>query len=306
VKTKMNYGIALAGILSFCLLIFVYVYWSSATVEDKAKISVVLEAESSENWEVLRKGMDTFARENEVEISYVLLTGKESIWDEMEILRGELQKGAEGMLLNLQNKDALTEKINDTLNFTKVVMIESPLSLSFEAGVVAPDNAKMGKNLGELVKDTLKAGEQVGIITGNIDMQCNRDRLAGVKDTLGDRIAFIASTPEGASKELWEKTDKILCLDSQAGELSLDGARPEQLFYVIGRSERLVYELDKGTIDTLLVADEFVMGYSAMKSLYEQIRNLGEIKDEEVPYIVVNRSNLYEEENERILFPSVQ
>lgn len=306
-KKKVNYAIGLLGLLLFCLLIFAYVYWDGAAVEDKVNISVVLDSQNSERWEVLRKGMDTFAKENEVEVSYVTLTGKESIWDQMELLRRELQKGAEGVILNLPNKDALVSKINDTLNFTKVVTIESSLSLSFESSYIAPDNVELGKRLGDLVGETLKSGELAGIVTGSIDMQSNRDRLEGVKESLGERIAFIASTPEGASAELWAKTGRILCLDSQAGEAALDACKGEdKVLYTIGKSEKLVYYLDKGVVDTILATDEFVMGYSAIRSLYEQIRYSGEIRDETVPYIVVNRKNLYDEENERIMFPSVQ
>lgn len=306
-KKKLSHAVFLTGFILFCLIIFSYAYWNGGTVKDTVKVSVVLDSQNSEKWETLRQGMESFAKENKMEVNYVILTGEESVKEQMEILHREVQNGAEGIVLNLPNRGALVKQINETLSQTRIVMVDSSLPLTFDCGYIAPDNAAMGKKIAETGLSEALEGESFGVMIGNSDMQSNQERLQGVKEILGDRIAFIASTPEGVSRELWQKTKRLLFLDVQAGEAVADKAKEDgKLLYGIGRTEKLVYYLDKGIVDALLVTDDFVMGYTALQSLYRQLRYYAEIENETIPYILVDRENLYTEENERILFPAVQ
>lgn len=306
-KKKLSHAVFLTGFILFSLIIFSYAYWNGGTVKDTVKVSVVLDSQNSEKWEALRQGMESFAKENKMEVNYVILTGEESVKEQMEILHREVQNGAEGIVLNLPNRGTLVKQINETLSQTRIVMVDSSLPLTFDCGYIAPDNAAMGKKIAETGLSEALEGESFGVMIGNSDMQSNQERLQGVKEILGDRIAFIASTPEGVSRELWQKTQRLLFLDVQAGEAVADKAKEDgKLLYGIGRTEKLVYYLDKGIVDALLVTDDFVMGYTALQSLYRQLRYYAEIENETIPYILADRENLYTEENERILFPAVQ
>lgn len=306
-KKGFTRAVVLTGSILFFLIIFSYAYWNGGTVKDTVKVSVVLDSRNNEQWEVLREGMESFARENKVEINYVILTGMESIQEQMDILHREIQNGAEGLILNLPNKDALVKQMNETLSQAKIVLIESLLPLTFEFGYIAPDNVEMGKELAQTVLSGAAPEELFGIFVGDSDMQSSQERLQGVQEVLGERVSFVASGPEGVSRELWEKTQTFLFLDVRAGEMVVDPAGKEgKQLYGIGRTEKLVYCLDKGIVDTLLVTDDFVMGYTALQNLYQQIRYYMEMENEIIPHISVNRENLYREDTERILFPAVQ
>lgn len=210
-------------------------------------------------------------------------------------------------MLNLQDKGVLVKQINETLNQIKIVMVDSVLPLNFENSSIAPDNKAMGRELAREALYDAKEGETFGVITGSIYMQSNQERLEGIKEGLGERVAFIASEPEDVSLGLWKQTKRILCLDTQAGEMALEsGKEEEKILYTIGRTEKLVYYLDRGVVDTMLLTDEFVEGYTALEILYRQLRYYAEIENEVVPYFLVNRDNLYTEEKERIMFPWVQ
>lgn len=306
-KRKINHAMLVAGSILFCLFIFSYAYWNGGTVEETTRVSVVLHSQNSEQWEVLRQGMERFAKENAVEVNYIALTGRESIWELMETMQREVQNGAEGIILNLPDRDALIKQMNDTLSQTRLVLVDSFLPLNFKNSYIAPDNKAMGKELGNAVLEDLRPGERVGVIAGNIDMQANQERLGGVKESLGEQIAFVASEPEGVSKELWNKAERLICLDVCAGEKALEAVKDEdKILYTIGRTEQLVYYMDKGVVDTMLVTDEFLMGYKALKNLYWELRYYAESENETIPYVRVDRENLYTEENEAIMFPFVQ
>lgn len=306
-KKKSGRAAVLAASLLFCMIALAYAYWNGGTIQDTARVSVVLDSPSSERWEVLRQGMESFAKEKDVEIKYITLTGRESVTEQMELLHREVQNGAEGIILNLQNREQLVKKMNDSMNQVKLVMVDSQLPLSFESGYVAADNTAMGRELADAALADGKEGESFGVITGNGNMESSRQRLAGVEERLGSRLIFTVSQAAGIPADLWPQVDRLLCLDVPSAEEALERAeKAGKPLYTIGRSEKLVYYLDKGIVDTMVVADEFVMGYAALEKLYGKLRYAVEMKDGTIPYITVNRDNLYSEEHERIMFPSVQ
>ena len=77
--------------------------------------------------------------------------------------------------------------------------------------------------------------------------------------------------------------------------------------YGVGSSEKTVYYLDKGWIDTLVVPNEFNMGYQSMEAIAGQLIYHTDVVEKcEVDYLVVDRTNLYDEDIQKILFPIVQ
>ena len=306
-KEKINHAIKIICFLAFCLILFSYAYWNGGSIDSIVKVSVLLSAENSEQWEILRHGINSFAKENKIEVNYINLTGEESVQEQMDIIRRELQNGAEGFIVNLPNKNVLVKQINESLNQEKLVMVGSSLPLDFECGYINVDSKAMGRDLAYAALEDIPDSKRLGILIGNRDMKAVNERLEGVKEVLGEQIAFIAFKPEEIAKKDWKKAEGVLCLDTKAGELLLEEAeKGNKKLYVIGRTEKLVYYLDKGLIDTMMVTDEFVMGYTALESLFSQVRYYGEIENKTVSYILINKQNLYSEDNERIVFPWVQ
>jgi len=310
-KEKMGQvGFVALGIL-FCLLLVAYAYFNNDNTQENTRISVILNSGSSGQWEALQQGIDSFAKEKNVEVNYVMLEGTEDVQTQAELLHRELANGAEGILLNLPNKAELLGEIDVALVDTnvRVVTVDSSLPLTADVTLVSSDNYAMGGDLAKVaLQDAAGQGDVLfGIVTGSTDMQANAERLRGVEEILGERIAFESESSAGIAQKDWKQTDHILCLDARVGEEILELAKEEgKKLYVIGRTEQLVYNLDKGYVDALLVTDEFVVGYTALQTLYQQIRLYQESDDKEVPYIIVNRANLYQPENERIMFPVIQ
>ena len=74
-----------------------------------------------------------------------------------------------------------------------------------------------------------------------------------------------------------------------------------------GCSEKNVYYLDKGEIRALIVPNEFNIGYLSVAAIAGQLREpLSSAKTEEIGFLTITKENLYDEENQKILFPIVQ
>ena len=105
--------------------------------------------------------------------------------------------------------------------------------------------------------------------------------------------------------------DAVLSLENddteKAVDLILNTENLSWHIYGEGRSEKLMYYLDKGTIRELLVPNEYYMGYQSIALAAQNIRYYTDKTEQaEVEFYMVSKDNLYDEETSRILFPAVR
>ena len=107
------------------------------------------------------------------------------------------------------------------------------------------------------------------------------------------------------------QTDTVISLENNSTEKAVDILLNDDSIswklYGEGRSEKLVYYLDKGLIQELAVPNEYYMGYQSMALAAQNIRFYTEKTEQsEVEFYMVSKENLYDEETSRILFPTVR
>ena len=107
--------------------------------------------------------------------------------------------------------------------------------------------------------------------------------------------------------------DIIIALDNDGTERMIDVIQAggdessDCALYGVGGSEKAVYYLDKGVIRTLVVPNEFKMGYQSMEAIANQLQHqTGQLEDYQVDYLVINKDNMYDKKNQKLLFPIVQ
>ena len=151
-------------------------------------------------------------------------------------------------------------------------------------------------------------------------MKSQRLRLEGFQKAVersGAEILWTLSDEEvgdqSALERYWkEKPASVLvALDNDETELAgnfilgLSGEKPK--LYGEGCSEKTVYYLDKGVIASLVVPNEFFMGYQCVKELAEKINYHQDngVTEDTVDFLSVTRENLYDRDTENILFPNI-
>ena len=74
-----------------------------------------------------------------------------------------------------------------------------------------------------------------------------------------------------------------------------------------GTSIKNVSYLDDGIITSMVVPNEYYMGYQSLTAIVRRLDNrLTPMQDEKISFRVVNRDNLFDESNQRMLFPVVE
>lgn len=310
------------SILLFSAVIFAVIIYSAYGMvnqgkeEDYISVSVIVNDSSSERWDAFREGLEQGAEDNHVHLNLVS-TGKfQNVQEEQTIVKRELDGSADGVIVAPYSSDTDVVLPGETAKLT--VLIQTGIETDTLFTTVMTDHVKFGETLGDMA---VEGGEKtVGIFSGNQNQLGMRQRLKALKQRLseaGVEIAWVIS-----DKELYKKmrnqdyfknasVDAVLSLENddteKAVDLILNTENLSWHIYGEGRSEKLMYYLDKGTIRELLVPNEYYMGYQSMCLAAQAVQyHTGKTEQTEVDFFRVTKDNLYDEETSRILFPTVR
>ena len=89
-------------------------------------------------------------------------------------------------------------------------------------------------------------------------------------------------------------------------DLKRAGGRQVEI-YGLGRTDTVVSLLENGVISSLGVENEFNIGYLSIQTAVNQItRTNASAPRTQVNFAIVDRTNMYNSDNQRLLFPLVQ
>lgn len=284
--------------------------------DDYISVSVIVNDSSNARWDALLEGLEQGAEDNQVHLNLVSTGSFQNVREEQAIVKRELEGEADGVVIEPYSSEADTVLQGESAK--PVVLIETGIETDKLYTSVMTDHAKLGKSLADAV---VQAGEvKVGILSGNQSQTGMRQRLESLKESLaeaGVEISWVLSTRELNKKirnaEYFEnnQVNAVVSLENDDTEKAVDILNSnENIFWRIygeGRSEKLIYCLDKGLVKELIVPNEYYMGYQSIALAAQNIRyHADKTEQAEVEFYRVTKENLYDEETSRILFPTVR
>jgi ribose transport system substrate-binding protein len=293
--------------------------------EKKYVVSVIVSDSNNDRWAAMREGLEQAGSDESLEIN-IVSTGKlRGIQEEKNLINREVENGTDGIILQLAASSDMTDELEDISSKTKIVLTDTDCDPSEVYASVTADNKAIGKAIGEAIKADYKGNMKnlrIGIMLGNQNQLSLQQRLDGLKESLagtGICLSWSAETAETEKsrdfdeKEKKNPVDIVVALNNDDIESAVDflndvsNKQYKFKLYGEGCSEKAVYFLDKGLISTMIVPNEFNMGYESAMALADQLKQGKEtIGNTRVDFLVINKSNLYQEENQKILFPIVQ
>ena len=332
-KNRIYFGLLI-------LALVVTIVWTSAGMlgvnkeEKKYSVSVIVNDSNNDRWIAMREGLEQAAKDDDIQLNYVSTGVFASEDEEKALIEREVENGADGIIVQLVSSEdtyAVFEKIDSSV---AVMLLETDAVSEGVYSVTAPDNLWIGEALAQTVLqdygDSLSE-KKIGILSGNQNQLSMQQRLGSVKKLLttahrvyapvGSNIEpvwILSGQGENLSSELVTKqadepVDILITLGNAETETAVDYLQADTsykrqfMIYGEGCSDKTVYYLDKGIIKSLVVPNEFNMGYQSVHTIAEQIKyKFSSAESTTVDSLVINRQNLYDEENQKTLFPIVQ
>ena len=293
--------------------------------EKKYSVSVIVNDSNNDRWIAMREGLEQAAKDDDIQLNYVSTGVFASEDEEKALIEREVENGADGIIVQLVSSEdtyAVFEKIDSSV---AVMLLETDAVSEGVYSVTAPDNLWIGEALAQTVLqdygDSLSE-KKIGILSGNQNQLSMQQRLGSVKKLLEDEniepVWILSGQGENLSSELVTKqadepVDILITLGNAETETAVDYLQADTsykrqfMIYGEGCSDKTVYYLDKGIIKSLVVPNEFNMGYQSVHTIAEQIKyKFSSAESTTVDSLVINRQNLYDEENQKTLFPIVQ
>lgn len=326
----MNRNKLYFGLLMLVLVIVIvgtaYEMLGAGKQEKSYTVSVIVDDSNNDRWIAMREGLEQAARDNNITMNYVFSGKFASEREELELIGREIQSGTDGLILQMVSDDLGLDQLSQDSPHTAIMLLETDVEPQGVYAVTGPDNKDIGVTLGETAAAQSEGDikeKRIGILGGNQSQIAMQQRLEGIRDALEKENTEALWMLQGDPREIGElleskaqtdPVDILIALGNEETELAVDFllAKGEEekgncLLYGVGYSEKAVYYLDKGWIKSLVVPNEFNMGYLSMEQIARQIQyRLSEAESRKIDYLVIDQENLYEEENQKVLFPIVQ
>ncbi len=325
-KSNRNIFILVVAIL----LVIVLVASTSALVmsgvrEDPVKISVVVDDSGSPRWASFLAGLEQAAKDNGVKLNVVPTGRNFTLKQQQMAINDEIADGADGVVLQIASSRGTEEMISEVSNKAVLMLVDTTADMDVDvegkSACIDADNLAIGRALANEVRIAFHndlSEHKLGIVAGNQKQNSLIERMEGFNENIASSGAVVAWTDNSivdVSEKIefcqsQEKADILVALDNTGLEAVCEYAlRTGEKFYIFGEgtSIKTVSYLDDGIICSMVVPNEYYMGYQSIVAIKRRLDNrLTPMEDQKISYRVVNRENLFDESNQRVLFPVVE
>ncbi len=311
-------------VLAVLVIILALMMLQEKNGNDLSRVSVVVPDSDHTQWTALRYGLKMAAEDLGIDL-FVVSTGNTlSAPEQMELIQNEIEHGADAVIVQPAIGEYTEELLKKVESRVPVMLVEYAASKAGEPSllpVVKPDHYAMGNALAEEILDDYNGnikGRTIGIVTESLESEaaarCRKGFEDGLKGTGAD-LSWVVSGLQQENKEKQlkkqHKVNIIAAFDDRsltaAGKYSAANDLHGAFVYGIGHSTEAAYYLDTGSIECLVVPDEFNIGY---QSLTQTAKKLGayfyEMENQTVSYTVIRRDELFSPKNQEILFTMSQ
>lgn len=272
-------------------------------------------------WTGLIEGAKLGAEEFGCEIKVVGGNAENDYEGQNEIIETCIEKDPDALLIAPCSYSESTEAIEKAVAAgIKVILIDSVIDKEIANGVVATNNFKAGRELGEYTSTLLTEDSRIGIISHVQGSSTAAEREAGVRDGLGEfqdqivDVVYCNSSYEMAS-ELTRKMlkahpeiDTLIGTNEYAAVGAARVAKAQQLgeqIQVVGvdNSVEEIQFLESGIIQGIVIQKPFNIGYLGVQQAVKAVEGYPMEYNLDSGCKLITKENMYEEENQRLLYP---
>ncbi len=324
-KNKNLFIIAIAALLTFMFIVSAMALVMSGIAEDPVQVSVIVDDSSSVRWASFISGVEQAAKDTGIKVKFVTTTRNLSLSQQQLLINQEINDGADGIILQLTSSRGTQNMISDISRKAVLLMVDTSGDMDVDvegrSACIQVDNVELGRALANEVAIAYGKeleGKKIGIVAGNQRQNSMAERLTGFQENIvssGAYVAWIDTNLNYVSDKIGQRqqdnpADIIVALDNYgleaACEYGLRQSEPPAIFGE-GTSIKVVSYLDDGLITSMVVPNEYYMGYQSIAAVARRLDNrLTPMQDETIAFRVVNRDNLFDENNQRLLFPVIQ
>lgn len=287
------------------------------------KISYISSSTKEKNLKFISEGISRAAKDMNAEVTmHKLLPGKE-VENQISLLKKEVDKNVDAILISPIDYEKLAKPIEEANEKVPIILINSKIDSNKKLPYISCNNYKLGVNLAEEVFQRGNTRKRILIVKENINSSNLNEMEDGFKNELKNsensllelklkenrdnyynqilsfikenNVDIIVSFNENII-EVLAKLKKDLYKENEKYNFELYGA---------SKANEMVSYVEEEIIDGLAIENEFNIGYLGTEMAIKKITN-EKIEEKEIRYTIINKRNMYLEENQKLIFPFIK
>ncbi|MEA4933411.1 MAG: substrate-binding domain-containing protein [Lawsonibacter sp.] len=272
--------------------------------------SVVIRESDSTWWSNTRLGMEQAAGELGAELRFLTLTTTNDAEEQEELLGREVEGGADALVVVSADPERLSGRLKELVGQHPVVAMESPLEGA--ALTVIPDNEALGRKLAQAVLEDWTGGAVLLLDTGgkstgvSARMEAAQQVLTAAGVPVQRRISKAAALG-GVLAGLTAEAEAVQVMTFEPAATEQAAAAKEsggltQPLYGVGMTANIAAGLERGTVSAVVTWSDYAAGYLAVEEAIRAARGES-YKTEALPFFLVRGEDMYDPDNQKLLFP---
>ena len=306
-------------LLVFLILVVSQVDQDRPRKQERKHVSFVVYGDDSERWENMRQGAELVCEENDTDLSMISMLTEDDAGEQKEIIDREIEDGADALIIAACNSSEIADHIRK--KNVPVIFVET-VDQASSGGLVtiAPDDYKLGYELGESITENESELTTVAIISEHSERDSVSLREKGLRDAIEGKVGKILNWTRNENQLnsnsrtfiqraiVSEATDVIVTFDNSTTDALLDALtnlNKRSKVYSVSTSNKAVYNLYNGDVISLEYTNEFSMGYLAAMYAVDRSDARRRYSDYTIEHRIVRKENMYDKDNQTLLFPFV-
>ena len=289
--------------------------------ESTKKVSLILYGNNLKRWENLIQGAELSAEESDAEINTVYMSGESDYSEQIGIIQREVSNGADALVIAACDSEEIGKYIDKSKINLPVIFVETGVDSKQDRTCICADDYEMGYELGKSIVENENPIVKVAIVSDGTERNSISKREQGVMDAISDYVNKVVIWERNPNEEdltdrvflqreiVSEAVDVIVTLDNTMTDSlmdALDNLRKTSKVYSISTSNQAVYCLDHKMIKILVHQNEFSIGYIGTKYAIDSKSAKKEYSDDSIFYKAVSKDDMYDYDNQKLLFPFVK
>ncbi len=314
----------MACLLVGLMIIEIAIYFRVIKKEDPIlQVSLIVYGSDASRWENLKQGAVLAAGDMNAEVTLITMSGEDDVKEQISLIKREADGGADALLIAAADSDGIKDYLESSPIKIPYAFVES--GTGDPSSITSADNVLMAQSLIKTIDDNEKDWIKAAVIVDHDRRDSVKERLDTILnsdiDFAEDVVLWERNEQEINKKAQFflqrqlteEAVDVVIALDNSSMEEIIDAAvnlNKDVKIYGIANSSKSAYYLDNRLIRSLVYQDEFSIGYIGVTNLlrnnFKNLKDHTSYDDRQISFKVVDHNNMYDEANQRLLFPHVR
>ncbi|OAB31234.1 LacI family transcriptional regulator [Paenibacillus macquariensis subsp. defensor] len=317
--------ISAVAFLLIATVVFAYGY-NKLSEKKKIDVTVILKTidTSVEFWQVLTDGVQEAAQEFNVNVQVWGTTSETDVDDQIALVEKAIENRPDVIVLAATDYERIVP-VSDKIKKSgiKLIIVDSGIKSDVAESVVATDNINAGREAGEAMINLIKDPAKIAIISYVKNAASNIDREKGIREVMENHpeIEVLGTyNGEGSEQNAYLLAKEMLQVHADMfGIIGLNepttvgAGRAIQELGLKGKVQLIGFDssfneiklLDEGVMKATVLQRPFQMGYLSIKTAVEVVKGKKVPKLIDTGSLLITKQNMYEEENQKLLFPFV-